>query len=255
MSNTNKFPKFPKIEGLGEYDDFSEYDKPNSSQSKWLQHASFPDTKILPEKLSQARLPQIRSPRILRALNMSEKIYHTLTKNLHRHLPASLDQELRHLVLEDLQHTHRALEGVRVIDLQLKLRLAFGKPTLISADLLVEVRPADIRQIGQIPADRQQTQTPQQFFLVDLFSQLVEKLWDNPLLAPVAIRARLMQATGSTEIPSIDSNPRSTENHQHFAEPTILADMRVLGYPDEIARPEDLYANFGSPAADPKWRP
>jgi len=31
--------------------------------------------------------------------------------------------------------------------------------------------------------------------------------------------------------------------------------MAVLGFEDEIARPDELYARYGAPDCDPAWRP
>ena len=34
-----------------------------------------------------------------------------------------------------------------------------------------------------------------------------------------------------------------------------VVDMSALGFADEIARPDELYACYGAPECDPAWRP
>ena len=37
--------------------------------------------------------------------------------------------------------------------------------------------------------------------------------------------------------------------------PEVVVDMTALGFEDEIARPDELYACYGAPDCDPAWRP
>ena len=74
----------------------------------------------------------------------------------------------------------------------------------------------------------------------DMLSTVVKTMW-NMEIAPVAVRGRVLvrESSGATK----DDEAR------------VLADMTSLGYAGETARPDDLYERLGPPAADPTWRP
>lgn len=93
---------------------------------------------------------------------------------------------------------------------------AFGKPPLVSIDVHMETK------VEAATAE-------------DLLDRAVRAAWDNPELAPVAVRARLLLG-----------GPESSE---------VLTDMTSLGCEDETARPADLFTRYGAPASDPTWRP
>lgn len=100
----------------------------------------------------------------------------------------------------------------------------FGRPSLVSADIIV----AD-GQGGDGGA-------------VPMLDRVTRALWDNPEMAPVNVRARVLQSTGGElEAPGAQSE--------------CLADMTTIGFADEIARPDELFARYGAPASDPAWRP
>lgn len=67
---------------------------------------------------------------------------------------------------------------------------------------------------------------------VDLLEQIARVVWDNPEIAPVAVRGRLLSAHDGHEI----------------------TNMSALGCDSEVARPTDLYERFGAPASDPRWQ-
>lgn len=56
--------------------------------------------------------------------------------------------------------------------------------------------------------------------------------WDNPELAPVAVRACVTDSAGE-----------------------VRCDVTSVGFSEETATPSALYARFGAPDADPAWRP
>ena len=100
----------------------------------------------------------------------------------------------------------------------------FGRPSLVSADIIV----AD-GQGGDGGA-------------VPMLDRVTRALWDNPEMAPVNVRARVLQSTGG-------------ELEEPGAQSECLADMTTIGFADEIARPDELFARYGAPASDPAWRP
>lgn len=65
----------------------------------------------------------------------------------------------------------------------------------------------------------------------DLLEYIAQSVWDNPEMAPVAVRGRIVDSEDQQQI----------------------ADMTVAGFEDEVARPQDLLDRFGSPASDPTW--
>lgn len=232
----------------------------------------WPINKGMQESRPRMRLPQINSPAIVGALSVVAAAGRAVMKNLQPHLPASRDQQIRQSLLNILETATKAgaLENLELLDVRVSLREAFGKPTLISADLVVLAlppTPLPAPNSAPLPAPPQiqtvrisstQTsmtpETPSEFFLRDLFARLVERLWDNPIVAPVAIRARVveeMREPGSAGQPGKDE----IINQADTPATRTLLDMRDLGYQDEIGRPEDLYENYGAPAADPRWRP
>lgn len=66
----------------------------------------------------------------------------------------------------------------------------------------------------------------------DLLELVAKTAWNNPEIAPVAVRARLLSAIDGHEV----------------------ADMSTLGFDAEAARPSDLFERFGAPASDPFWK-
>ena len=100
----------------------------------------------------------------------------------------------------------------------------FGRPSLVSADIIVADGGGG--DGGAIP----------------MLDRVTRALWDNPEMAPVNVRARVLQSTGG-------------ELEEPGAQSECLADMTTIGFADEIARPDELFARYGAPASDPAWRP
>lgn len=103
-----------------------------------------------------------------------------------------------------------------VRDMKVDVLEGFGKLPLVSVDLYVDDDSALWTSLlGQ-----------------DMLEVVSEHVWNNPEIAPVAVRGRLLSAV---------------DGHQ-------IADMEALGFDGEIARPADLFERFGPPASDPKWK-
>ena len=100
----------------------------------------------------------------------------------------------------------------------------FGRPSLVSTDIIVADGGGG--DGGAIP----------------MLDRVTRALWDNPEMAPVNVRARVLQSTGG-------------ELEEPGAQSECLADMTTIGFADEIARPDELFARYGAPASDPAWRP
>ncbi len=100
----------------------------------------------------------------------------------------------------------------------------FGRPSLVSADIIVADGGGG--NGGAVP----------------MLDRVTRALWDNPEMAPVNVRARVLQSTGG-------------ELEEPGAQSECLADMTTIGFADEIARPDELFARYGAPASDPAWRP
>ncbi len=100
----------------------------------------------------------------------------------------------------------------------------FGRPSLVSADIIVADGGGG--DGGAIP----------------MLDRVTRALWDNPEMAPVNVRARVLRSTGG-------------ELEEPGAQSECLADMTTIGFADEIARPDELFARYGAPASDPAWRP
>ena len=123
-------------------------------------------------------------------------------------------------------------EGARVV-VKVDLDESFGKPLLLTLDV---VMMATIEELRAYSEAEQKTLSG---LLSDLLDRAVLVAWDNPEIAPVAVRGRIVfENTGDEGAKAI-----------------TVADMTTLGFEDEIARVEDLYQRFGAPLADPDWQP
>ena len=77
--------------------------------------------------------------------------------------------------------------------------------------------------------------------------------WNNPEMAPVSVRARILLARDGVHA---DDDRRDGEYvGAPGAQTEVVVDMTALGFEDEIARPDELYARYGAPDCDPAWRP
>ena len=98
----------------------------------------------------------------------------------------------------------------------------FGRPSLVSIDVVVVSSDAlSEREVATRALDA-----------------ITRATWNNPEMAPVSVRARVLVAhdeAGDLEAPGVD--------------------MSALGFADEIARPDELYDRYGAPECDPAWRP
>ena len=219
------------------------------------------------------RLPQIDNPVLIGVAGLGALGAGLALRSLRPTHRAGRSERVRILVSEAV-HQGMDVHGMDAepapVDVQ--VHEAFGKPPLVSIDVRLE------RSVDEGVAQ-------------DLLDRVARAAWDNPELAPVAVRARVLSVgRGGAAGPDRDNAPRASRNagadavpgsdldgtvgadssersggrrehhllsaHRDQDPPTkVLADMTVLGYEDETARPADLYAHYGSPASDPQWRP
>ncbi len=129
------------------------------------------------------------------------------------------------------------------LDLRVEVFEGFGKPTLVSFDLIF-VDP-DL----EVPKDS--------VLVKDLLDRATQVLWDNPEMAPVAVRGRILVAcTEPHQVEESCADPVPPVGHESLmGGETVVMDLENLGFVDEIARAADLYDRYGPPRFDPDWRP
>ncbi len=125
---------------------------------------------------------------------------------------------------------------------QLELRVnvfeGFGKPTLVNFDIVF--------------VDPEQEVSADSVLVQDLLDRATELFWDNPEMAPVAARGRILVSRPLEDGPKKGEPP----GHQSLRRgEELVMDLETLGFADEIARAADLYDRFGPPRFDPAWRP
>ena len=108
----------------------------------------------------------------------------------------------------------------------------FGRPSLVSIDVVV-------------PAPDELTESRIAGRALD---EITRAVWNNPEMAPVSVRARVLVARDDARHDGDRLEAPGTQT-----EPVV--DMTALGFEDEIARPDELYARYGAPERDPAWRP
>lgn len=228
----------------------------------------------VPGALSMRRLPEITSTVSLAGLEFARAAVRDLLGNLKPTHRPGRDQRFRDLLVRDLRGAQ--VVGLVGEDLELQVRArvlqSFGKPTLVSFDLVIldpqnrlqharevylartagrelefagleepELHLADDGSVvvagGRVVTTEEQSALA--VLATDLLDRAARAMWDNPELAPVAVRGRMLVG------------PTQAEDDEE----TLLLDLRDIGYPDEIARAEDLFERYGPPAFDRAWRP
>lgn len=140
---------------------------------------------------------------------------------------------------------------VGVPAVRLRIDESFGKPLLVTVDLLF----SDMDHI--LAALDEDEQHALRVLVSDVLDRVVRVLWDNPLVAPIAIRGRVLVARDpADENAQVVQSQGSFRNRlQVLPREVLVVDMQGLGFTDEIARTEDLFERYGPAASDPNWRP
>ena len=244
-------------------------------------------------------LPELTGRAAVAALAVGTKAVRKVLRNVKPTWVPGRTERFRKELLKIVRESPTAQAiGQRVkVDVRVDVHESFGKPVLISVDLLLpdrhhrltEVRELhheqvtkekrehgeDLANYPHLGADTGEPDGPVGFdphvdldpelhvdhdqqralavFLVDLLERLVEGCWDNPEIAPVAVRGRVIAVHDHL---SRAGEIKHTRRHVGVSESeTLVLDMRDLGYQDETGRVGDLYNRYGSPKADPDWRP
>ena len=107
----------------------------------------------------------------------------------------------------------------------------FGRPSLVSIDVVLPAQDALTDPAAATSA----------------LDEITRATWNNPEMAPVSVRARILVArTDGGDGDSLAAPGAQTD---------AVVDMTALGFEDEIARPDELYIRYGAPEGDPAWRP
>lgn len=228
----------------------------------------------VPGALSMRRLPEITSSVSLAGLELARAAVRDLFGNLKPTHRPGRDQRFRDRLVRELHGAQVVGLVGEELELEVRARVlqSFGKPTLVNFDLVIldpqnrlqharevflahtagrelELAGLDapewhVAEDGSIVAvDGRVISAEEQgaiaVLAADLLDRAARAMWDNPELAPVAVRGRMLASRTQTD-PD---------------EETLLLDLRDIGYPDEIARVEDLFERYGAPAFDQAWRP
>ncbi len=124
------------------------------------------------------------------------------------------------------------------VNVQVQFLQAFGKPMVIDFD--IGVTREQYRQMEEALLTQgveEESRYSYRVFVEDILDLAARALWDNPEVAPVALRGRI--SVGPDDDGEVE----------------VLHDLRDVGFADEMARPEDLYRRYGAPASDPDWKP
>jgi hypothetical protein len=173
------------------------------------------------------RLPQINNKVTIAALTAGAYLVRKLGKQLAPRAHPGQTQRFEARIRRALASTPAGMEAGRMggIKLNVSVNSSFGKPTLVSTDIILTPTQAQV-------AERLGEKSP---LLGDALERIAQSIWDNPEVCPAAVRGRICESDSNSDI--------------------TLLDMKSIGFGDEIARPEELYKRFGPPAGDPRWRP
>lgn len=203
---------------------------------------------------NETSLPQINNPHIIAALKWGAKFTKKWAHNMKPTPKPGREERFRIRIMRALRASDLIMQVERLspLDVRVSVHESFGKPTLVSVDLLVsEGQQAAIADHLGIDAE---DLADHPVFLRDVLERVVEEVWDNPEIAPVAIRGRIIVEAEEGVAPQKTTRlPRGSKRDSD--QETVLLDMTALGYQDEIARPTDLYERYNAPASDPQWRP
>jgi hypothetical protein len=208
------------------------------------------------------RLPQIDNPVIVGAVGLGLLGAGAAVRTLRPRGRRGREERFRQRIAEALARGRGVPEGgggaggpgaelgLSPEDLDVRVEESFGRPTLVSVDVRVG-REGLARAAGGSAA------TLADAVLPDLLDRIARAAWDNPEVAPVAVRGRITLdvAGGGDAAVAPGAGGSEAPGAPAGGGPHVLADMTALGFPDEIARPGDLYDRYGAPASDPAWRP
>lgn len=228
------------------------------------------------EAASTRRLPQIDNPVLVGAAGLGALVVGAAVKTLRPGRRGGRDSRFRVLLARAALNGETGADALLAPDdVDVEVHEAFGKPPLVSVDVNLRAdRVVDVLAIGEDgetggggPLEASAIATSQaekgrdllpRATLVDLLTRVVQAAWDNPEIAPVAVRGRVLIVAGGDGGTRDAHGDHAIEGTHHVVDAPgaqVLVDMGDLGFVDETARPADLFDKFGAPASDPSWRP
>ncbi len=201
-------------------------------------HGESPDKRL-------HKLPHINSRAAMTALAAVRIAVRNVLGNIKPTPVPGRNERFRQLLTMKLQQSplYQEINERWKPEIRVDVNQAFGKPTLVSLDLLFLDPEKRLRHTKD--ENRKSLAV-----IEDQLLELVEEAWDNPEIAPIAVRARAVaEYQRTSDLPHSRGAIDALENE------SLILDLADMGFTDEIARAEDLYARFGSPAADPHWHP
>ncbi|MDY2669404.1 pyridine nucleotide-disulfide oxidoreductase [Schaalia hyovaginalis] len=193
---------------------------------RWMRQST-PVNKGIAGRVAR-RMPQIANPLLIGAIGVGAIGAGIAMRAMRPQRRQGRSERFRDLLLESLEASGLSdIEGCAV-----EVGEGFGKPSLVSFDV-VAAPPSSFDDA------------------VRILETATRAAWDNPELAPIVIRGRVLRADASAG----SDEGGAGKNAPDLPSRRLFADMTALGFADEIARPDELYASFGAPASDPTWRP
>ncbi|WRS30849.1 hypothetical protein U6G28_03960 [Actinomycetaceae bacterium MB13-C1-2] len=219
------------------------------------------------EGSGERELPQITGPKTIRTLGAVRSLVRSTVGHLKPVIPPGRNERFRNLIMVVLDASP-LVEEVRKwsdIDVRAEVFEGFGKPTLVNFDVILTDHDPNHSELEGVSKAEQLSLG---VLGEDVFERAVEAIWNNPEMAPVGIRGRVL-VSSSVPTDSEESRVESDDRLEHAQEKardaaeqqdtkddeSVLFDMRDLGYVDEAARVDDLFARYGAPRFDPTWRP
>ncbi len=203
-------------------------------------------------------LPELRGQHLIRAARTWDRLAGRIKQSFSPQWPVGRDERFRR-GLERVVHRSalgREVEEFGGVAVAVSVDEAFGKPVLVSVDL--RVSEEQIKQMAnrwRVDPKDQKLRETYRLLAADLLERVVERCWDNPEIAPVGVRGRVVILRGDPQQPPPDGREGDRSRLVLVEGEKVLLDMTSLGFRDEIARPRDLYLRYGPALSDPKWRP
>lgn len=201
-----------------------------------------PSNRETSKSLSVRRLPQITSRTSIAGLSAVRSAVRGLLGNLKPTFPPGRDERFRNLIVEAVGGAEvlRTIQQEHATDVRAVVLEAFGKPTRVEFDLVV-YDPDDRLHPLREPV-----------LAADLLYRAIRAVWDNPEMAPVAVRGRVVAVRRN---PTADGGTWNRAHSDQSPDESVLLDARDAGFVEPLARAEDLYEHFGAPMSDPTWHP
>lgn len=234
---------------------------------------------------STRRFPQIDNPLLVGAAGLGALAVGATVRTLRPGRRGGRAERFRVLLARAALRGNQGPDSLLAPDdIAVEVHEAFGKPILVSVDVRLRAErvvavlglqgegaglgagpdggPLESAARAAHGVDRARDLVPRAT-LVDLLTRIVEAAWDNPEIAPVAVRGRVLlvpESGAGRGRTAMRAEAGTTGAHADgeaidARTPLVIVGMEDLGFVDETARPSDLFDKFGAPDSDPSWRP